>query len=40
MPGTTANAYDGLNRDSAIATAGGYDGRGNLPSDGVRWPMT
>ncbi|MDO8297684.1 MAG: RHS repeat-associated core domain-containing protein [Caulobacter sp.] len=35
-PGTTANAYDGLNRDSAIVTAGGYDARGNLTSDGSR----
>ncbi|MFA7264254.1 MAG: RHS repeat-associated core domain-containing protein [Caulobacter sp.] len=35
-PGTTANAYDGLNRDSAIVTAGGYDPRGNLTADGSR----
>lgn len=35
-PGTTANAFDGLNRDSAIVTAGGYDLRGNLTSDGTR----
>ncbi len=27
---------DGLNRDAAIAAAGGYDGNGNLTNDGVR----
>jgi RHS repeat-associated protein len=35
-PGTTANAYDGLNRDSAIVIAGGYDARGNVTGDGSR----
>jgi hypothetical protein len=30
-------AYDGLNRDAAVAAvSGGYDARGNLTFDGVR----
>jgi len=36
-PTTTTNfTHDQLNRDAAIATAGGYDANGNLTSDGVR----
>jgi len=39
-PGSQAQAqtkaYDGLNRDGAIAAATGYDGRGNLIYDGTR----
>lgn len=32
-----AHAYDGLNRDAAIAAlAGGHDARGNLTNDGAR----
>lgn len=34
--GTSSKAYDGLNRDAAIVTAGGYDTRGNLTGDGSR----
>ena len=37
QPTTTTNfTHDALNRDAAIATAGGYDANGNLTSDGVR----
>jgi RHS repeat-associated protein len=36
-PTTTKNTTpDGLNRDAAIVTAGGYDANGNLTSDGTR----
>ncbi len=35
--GTAASAYDGLNRDAAIAAlTGGYDDRGNVKNDGAR----
>lgn len=33
-PGTESKAFDGLNRDAAVVTAGGYDLRGNLTADG------
>lgn len=37
QPTTTTNfTHDQLNRDAAIATASGYDGSGNLTSDGAR----
>ena len=36
-PATVNKAYDGLNRDAAIAaTTGGYDANGNLTFDGTR----
>jgi RHS repeat-associated protein len=37
QPTTTTNfTHDQLNRDAAIATASGYDGSGNLTTDGAR----
>lgn len=33
-PGTESKTFDGLNRDAAVVTAGGYDLRGNLTADG------